>query len=177
MGGVHFWTKILGSALILCTGALGGKFMAARLERELEELSRFELALLNLSTEVSYSLSSLPKALLNAGHKAGGHTGALFSLIGSLCGLEQRRTVEEAFYLALEQAQGLDLPRCEIEIMTALVRNLGAWGCKEQVGFIHMALEESRNYRASIQEEYLKRARMYRSLGLLFALGIVIVLL
>ncbi len=177
MGGVHFWTKILGSALILCTGALGGKFMAARLERELEELSRFELALLNLSTEVSYSLSSLPKALLNAGHKAGGHTGALFSLIGSLCGLEQRRTVEEAFGLALERSQGLNLPARLVEVMTVLVRNLGVWGCKEQIGFIDMALRETRDYRASVQEEYSKKARMYRSLGLLLALGIVIVLM
>ena len=177
MGGVHFWTKVLGSAFILCAGALGGKLMAGKLEKELEELSRFELALLNLSTEISYSLSSLPQALLNAGNKAGGDTGALLSLTGSLCGLEQRRTVEEAFKLALEQAQGLDLPQWEIEIMRALVRNLGIWGCKEQVSFIEIALTESRNYRASIKEEYLKKARMYRSLGLLFALGIVIVLL
>src|SRR5690606_19763429 len=171
-----FWTKALGSVFILCAGALGGNRMAAKLEKQLDELSRFELALLTLSNEISYSLSSLPKALVNAGHKVGGDTGTLFTLIGSLCGLEQRRTVEEGFRLALEQAEGLDLPGCVVEIMGSLVKNLGVWGSKEQVSFIDMALGETRNYRACVQEEYLKKARMYRSLGLLFALGIVIVL-
>ncbi|MGI6620065.1 MAG: hypothetical protein ACOX35_01250 [Bacillota bacterium] len=177
MGGALFWTKALGSLFIICAGILGGKLMAGKLERELEELGRFELALLNLSTEISYSLSPLPKALANAGRKAGGDTGILFSLTGSLCGLEQRRTVEEAFGLALERSQGLNLPARLVEVMTVLVRNLGVWGCKEQIGFIDMALRETRDYRASVQEEYSKKARMYRSLGLLLALGIVIVLL
>ncbi|HHY12473.1 MAG TPA: hypothetical protein GX529_07570 [Firmicutes bacterium] len=177
MAGVPFWIRALGSAFILFAGTLAGKLLAAKLETELEELSRFELALLNLSTEISYSLSTLPKALSNAGNKAGGDTGTLFSLIGSLSGIEQRRTVEEAFDLALEQAQGLNVPEFELEILRVLVKNLGVWGCKEQIGFIDIALTESRNYRSSIQEEHMKKARMYRSLGVLFALGIVIVLL
>lgn len=177
MAGVSFWIRFLGSVFIICAGALGGKSLAGNLEKELDELSRFELALLNLSTEISYSLSSLPAALSKAGEKAGGDTGKLFSLIGSLSGMEQRRTVEEAFNLALETAQDLNVPDSELAILGILVKNLGIWGREEQLSFIEIALAESRNHRVSIQEEYRKKARMYRSLGVLFALGIVIVLL
>ncbi len=177
MGRIQFWTKILGSAFIICAGTLGGRLLAGNLEKELDELGRFELALLNLSTEISYSLSSLPVALSKAGEKAGGDTGQLFSLIGRLSGMEQRRTVEEGFNLALETAHNLKVPDSELEILQVLVKNLGIWGRKEQISFIEIALAESKNHRVSIQEEYTKKARMYRSLGVLFALGIVIVLL
>ncbi len=76
-----FWIKAIGSALTIGAGTLGGRALAWKLEKELDELRRLELALMNLSTEVSYSLSSLPQALSAAGKKAGGDIGRLFSLL------------------------------------------------------------------------------------------------
>ncbi len=177
MPGISFWIKSLGSVFVLLVGFSGGGLLASELEKELEELTRLELALTNLSTEISYSLSALPKALCNAGTKAGGNTGIFFRLMGELSGMEQRRTVEEAYFVALEQTRELRLPEHELQTLKTLVKNLGVWGSKEQIGFIDMALNQSRNYKASIQAEYLKKAKMYRSLGVLFALGIVTVLL
>ena len=157
MGGALFWTKALGSLFIICAGILGGKLMAGKLERELEELGRFELALLNLSTEISYSLSPLPKALANAGRKAGGDTGILFSLTGSLCGLEQRRTVEEAFGLALERSQGLNLSKGWL-LMTVLVRNLGVWG--QGANWLHRYGSKGNERSGPLFRRYSKKARM-----------------
>ncbi|HHY17186.1 MAG TPA: hypothetical protein GX524_03850 [Firmicutes bacterium] len=172
-----FLIKAVGSALTIAAGTLSGWALARKLEKELDELRRFELALLNLSTEVSYLLSSLPKALSNAGKRAGGDTGHLFSLIGSLSGMEQRRTVEEAFYLALEMSGDMALPDCELRILEALVKNLGIWGHNEQISFINVALTELRNERGFMHGEHRKKARMYRSLGILTGLGVAIVLL
>ncbi len=177
MANSTFWFKAIGSALTIGAGTLGGRALAWKLEKELDELRRLELAFMNLSAEVSYSLSSLPQALSAAGKKAGGDTGRLFSLLGGLSGMEQRRTVEEAFGMALEMSEDMLLPDCEIEILESLVQNLGIWGHKEQISFIGIALAEVRNERGCLQEEYRKKARMYRSLGILAALGIVIVLL
>lgn len=76
--------------------------LAGRLEGELGELERLEVALLNLSSEISYSLQPLPGALVRAGGRAGGATGALFVRLGSLTGLSQRRTPAEALDQALD---------------------------------------------------------------------------
>ncbi len=172
-----YWIKALGSILVICAGIFSGKIVAGKFETELDELNRCEIALVSLSGEVSYSLSTLPKALSNVGSKVGGNTGALFSMIGNLSGMEQRRTVEEAFNLALEHGQHQKLPNRELEILEVLVKNLGIWGWKEQISFIDVAINELRNYRNFIHEEHVRKAKMYRSIGVLFALGLVIVLL
>ncbi len=72
--------------------------------------------------------------------------------------MEQRRTVEDAFGLALETSEDMLLPDCVIEILESLVQNLGIWGHKEQISFIGIALAEVRNERGYLQDEYRKES-------------------
>lgn len=98
--------KILGALTVVGSGGMVGFGLARSLEGELAELERLEVALVTLSSEISYSLQPLPGALAGAGERAGGVTGALFVRMGALTGLSQRRTPAQALEQAVRDVLG-----------------------------------------------------------------------
>lgn len=172
-----FFAKVFGSGLIIAVGTLLGYRWANGLANELGELEKLELALVNLSAEISYALSPLPKALWRSGQKVGGGTGELLSRMGSSVGLEQRRTPAEALDEALKNFDGSGVGLFEIELLKNLARNLGTSGHKEQLRYIESCIDKLRTYRRTFEEECKRKMRLYRYLGVLSALSIVIVLI
>jgi len=166
--------KLLGSTLVIGAGGVAGFSCAGRLEAELDELERLEAALTALSSEISYSLMPLPGALSKAGERAGGTTGAIFQRIGGLSGLAQRRTPVEALVRALDDEH---IGRFQEHVLKDLVRNLGTSGHKEQVRHIEMSIDRVRSWRRRLEDDYRKKARVYRYLGLFSGVGVAIVLL
>jgi stage III sporulation protein AB len=168
--------KLLGSVLVVAAGAYGGFGLAGRLESELKELERLEVALLCLSSEISYSLTPLPAALQSAGKRSGGVVGALFCRFGALTGLSQRRTAAEALEMALAEA-GKKVAAPARELLKELAVNLGTSGHKEQERYIEMSLSKARGLRQEFEGECRKRAKLYRYLGVFGGACVAIVLL
>ena len=191
--------KLMGSFMVVGAGGMAGFWLAGRLEGELGELERLEVALLNLSSEISYSLEPLPGALVRAGERAGGATGALFVRLGSLTGLSQRRTPAEALDQALDGVAAgapdrlpggvrsgapgeakeklIPLPTFEVDLLRELAKNLGTSGHKEQVRYIEMSMDRARSRRREFAEECRKKAKLYRYLGIAAGASVAIVLL
>lgn len=169
-------SKVLGSVLVIAAGGIAGFGLAGRLESELKELERLELALLCLSGEISYSLTPLPGALARAGERAGGATGSLLRRFGALTGLSQRRTAIEALDQALAEDGG-KVPRFERELLRDLAGSLGTSGHKEQERYIEMSIGKARSLRTQFEDECRKRAKLYRYLGVFGGACVAIVLL
>ncbi|QUL98937.1 MAG: stage III sporulation protein AB [Candidatus Fermentithermobacillus carboniphilus] len=174
---VTLCAKVLGSGLVLGAGALAGYTAAKATEERLKELERLEICLINLSTEISYFLSPLPKALVKAGQKSGGEAGRLFVEMGNLVGMGRRKTPDEALEEALVSIREDSIPRFGLETLRDLAKNLGGTGHREQIRYIEGSIERLKDHRRLFEEESRKKARLYRYLGLLGALSTVIVLI
>lgn len=169
--------KLAGSLLLLGTAAAAGHGAARRLEAEVEELRRLVTALEALSSEVSYMLRPLPQAMAAAGARAGGTVGELFCLLGSRSGRSGRLTPEDALETILSEAHPGELPRLALETVGELVKTLGTSGHKEGLRHIDMSIDRVRSHLRLVEAEYGKKARMYRYLGVLTGLSVVIVLI
>lgn len=168
--------RFLGSLSIIFTGTLLGHGMAKNLEKDEEEAKGLERGLMRLSSEISYSLSPLPFALMAAGEAAGGAIGDILSRMGGLSGLKERRIPKEAYLEALSGCEEMP-PKEVIKILSELSLNLGFLGHKEQLLHVEAALERTRDYLLSQKEEVKKKARLFRYLGALCAVCVVLVLI
>ncbi|MGI6642698.1 MAG: hypothetical protein ACOX3V_01560 [Bacillota bacterium] len=168
--------RILGSGAVIAAGGLLGYRMAAQLDHEISEMNRFESLLLSLKTEISYALLPLPKALSKCGERVGGTVGQAFARVGAKTGPGSRMTPEEALSLVLDDL-GQKMPRHQVPLIEDLFRNLGTSGHKEQVAHIDAVLDSAKALRRSLEDNYRKKARIYRYLGVLGAISVVIVLL
>ncbi len=169
-----------GALGVVVAGSLMGFSLASRLEEDLREMERLESLLLGLSSEISYALVPLPEALQKHGARVGGTVGKVASRMGELSGLERRTTLPEAAVLALDEAADTGdgrLPTFHAALLLDLARVLGTTGHREQVAYLDQALETARSHRKSVEDEFRKRARVYRYLGVLSSVSLVIVML
>lgn len=169
-------SKVIGSVLVVAAGGIAGFALAGRVESQLRELQRLEMALLCLSGEISYSLTPLPEALVRSGKRAGGATGSLLCRFGALAGLSQRRTAAEALSEALAES-GPDVGVQARELLLDLSLYLGTSGHREQARVIEMSIDKARRLREEFEDECRKRARLYRYLGLFGGACVAVVLL
>jgi stage III sporulation protein AB len=169
-----------GALGVVAAGTLIGFSLARRLEDDLREMERLESLLLGLRSEISYALVPLPQALRKHGTRVGGTVGAVALRMGDLSGLERRTTLPEAAALALDEAAGSGggtLPAFHAALLSDLARVLGTTGHREQAAHLDHALETAQNHRRSVEDDFRKRARLYRYLGVLSSVSIVIVML
>jgi stage III sporulation protein AB len=169
--------KVVGSLLVFGAATAVGVSAARELDDQVAELQRLEVACETLSAGVSYLLEPLPRAMMKAGERAGGASGDLFFRMGSLTGISGLRTPEDAFQSVLAEGVSSRIPRAGLSVVEDLVKTLGTSGHKEQVRYIDMSIDRVRSYRKSIEDEYRKKARMYRYLGVLAGLLVVVVLI
>ena len=137
-------------------------------------MNRFE-SLLLLKTEISYALLPLPRLYPNAVSEWAARS-VRRSRSWSQAGPGSRMTPEEALSLVLDDL-GQKMPRHQVPLIEDLFRNLGTSGHKEQVAHIDAVLDSAKALRRSLEDNYRKKARIYRYLGVLGAISVVIVLL
>lgn len=174
--------KGIGALGVVAAGSLIGFGLAGRLEDDLREMERLESLLLGLRSEISYALVPLPEALRKHGTRVGGITGRVAARVGELSGLEHRTTLAEAVLEAMDEITATDtgdfkLSPFHATLFLDLARVLGTTGHREQAAYLDHALESSRNHRQACQDELRKRARVYRYLGVLSSVSLVIVML
>lgn len=174
--------KGVGALGVIAAGSLIGFGLAGRLEDDLREMDRLESLLVGLRSEISYALVPLPEALRKHGARVDGATGRVAARIGELSGLENRTTLVEAVSEAMNEMDSADigvptLSPFHTALFLDLARVLGTTGYREQAAYLDHALESARNHRRSCEDEFRKRARVYRYLGVLSSVCLVIVML
>lgn len=170
--------KTAGSLAVLLTGWFAGDWAARDLERQLAEMNRFESALSDLASEISYSLSPLPEALSRVGERVGGQTGQLLWGLGKGMGLGRRKTPEEALAQILGDSSSsvASLPLL-MEPLKDLMRSLGTSGQLEQLRHIQVVAERVRGQRRNFEGQVVRKTRVFRYLGVFSGACMTIVLL
>jgi len=168
--------KILGSVLILISGALWGITGSSRLNARCRELERLERALLHLESEISYGLTPLPRALMVSGQVAGGQIGQVLSKASELVGRGGGMVPSEALEDALSQAAAALIGPETRGVILEMASSLGTSGRMEQMALIEATRERVRSLRESAAADAARYGKLYRYLGVLGAVALVLLL-
>lgn len=168
--------KVGGSLIILFVSTSLGFRMAARYVRRTAELGQLQVALKTLESEIGYTLTPLPEALLRVGALTGGPVGQFFSRAGQLLAEGQRLTVAEAWTMAIREAAGeLALKARDLQIILDLGNRLGGLDREGQKKYLEQALARLWQEELASLEGEKKYVRLWRYLG--FAGGLAVILL
>ncbi|MFZ5824049.1 MAG: stage III sporulation protein SpoIIIAB [Bacillota bacterium] len=170
--------KLLGAALTVGVPTVVGFQIAARYRRRPAELRALQTGLAVLVTEVEYGATPLPEALRSAARAAGTVVGPLLSDAAARIERGGGITAGEALTAAVRRGAGESaLAPADLEILTALAAVLGASGRSDQVRHLRLALDRLAGAEAEATAERARYERMYRYVGVLSGLALVLILL
>lgn len=164
--------KLLGGTLIFFVTTMFGFFRAGQLARRQKNLRRFETALSILENEISYSSSRLCEAFSRIGKISGL---AIFQFVGKQIGTQ---SFSQIWRCALDDFQSeLCLSDADVEALNLLSEQLGKSDRTHQLQCIrHTAALLHQNY-ADAAAQNAQSGKLYRNLGMLSGIFLVILLL
>lgn len=173
-----FVIKFIGSFLVIISSSLIGYLYGIKYRKRLANLIYLQQCIKLLETEVLYGATPLPDALNNVYKKGNKKFSFIFYKIRenllkhknkSLndCFIEVSKILEEKLYFEGE----------EIEIFTSLGNILGASSRKDHEKNFQMIQVQLKALENEARIEKEKNEKMYKSLGVLTGLAIVIILL
>lgn len=169
--------KLLGAVMVVVAFSVLGGVGAASLRERTITLRRAQAALEVLETEIGYLQTPLPSALTRVGKVTGGKVGCFFSAAGRLLGesgFPADTSWREAFQ---ELAATAPLTAEDSEILLALGNILGLSDRPDQSRHLRLARERLKAREAEALEDEARNSRLYRYLGVLAGLALVLLLL
>lgn len=167
--------KLAGAVLVLVAGAGLGWEMAARLARRVRELRSLGVCLRVLEKEVAVGAVPLPVALERSARVAEPAVARLLGEAAALLTDGSGRTAQEAWEEALRRAPLCLLPR-DLEVLRGLGVTLGSSGRADQVKHISLAREQLAAREQVARDEEQRQGRLYRYLGVLVSLALLLLL-
>jgi len=169
--------KLIGSLLILGVSSLLGFRVAAAYARRPTELRALQTALAVLTTEIEYGATPLPDALRQAGRAVGAPVCTLLTDAAGRMESGGGITGGEALQQALGRfAPESHLRPADLTVLQALVPVLGASDRRDQVRHLRLAVERLVGAEAQAADERQRYERMYKYVGVLSGLLVVLIL-
>ena len=169
--------KIIGVTTVLITSTGIGMKMAQKLEGRLRDLRTFMVGLQILEREIAFLSNSLPDAFIKISYIKG-NTSHIFKECGDILKSKQGYCVEEAWEKAFEKYyMNTFLEDEDRQILLNLGKSLGAYDIENQIQNIKMITSQLGIQEKKAEENIAKNSKLYKSLGVLAGLAIVIVLL
>ncbi|MEB3101451.1 stage III sporulation protein SpoIIIAB [Ferviditalea candida] len=169
--------KLMGAALVLFAGAMAGFYQSWRLASRPRQIRGLIHALQVLETEIVYALTPLPEALRKLGRKTAAPVSGLFGQIGDRLEQEQGITLQEVWeFTALDYWKQTAMKETEREIVRQLGRTLGISDREDQVKHLHLAIRELQREEMTAIDEQKRYEKMWKSLGILAGVLIVIMM-
>jgi stage III sporulation protein AB len=141
------------------------------------QLREFQSSMQCLETEISYGLTPLPRALERVAKLHQGLVGEIFATARDILLFKQGISVREAWNEAVHNLwDRLALAPSDREILVNFGSTLGVSDRNDQVKHLKLAMAQLANAEAQAWDAKEKNERMYKSLGVLGGLAIVILL-
>ncbi|NBD22694.1 stage III sporulation protein SpoIIIAB [Paenibacillus glycinis] len=170
--------KLIGAALILFAGAMIGWLQAARYAARPNQIRQLIHALQRLETEIGYGFTPLPEAIARcAAHVPEPAASLLRAVNGRLAGGGEL-TFRESWEAAVVDAWPHTAMRQPEQ--TALIRlghNLGISDREDQMKHLKLAVQQLHFEEDAARLDGVRYVKMWRSLGVLTAALIVILIL
>jgi len=173
--------KFAGVLLVLFAGTMIGLVQSARYAARPRQIRELLHAFQRLETEIGYGRTPLPEALERISASVSKPLSAMFARIaGSLAGDQARsgETVRECWERAIDEFwPATAMKKTEKEAALRLGATLGGSGRDDQLKHLRLAFHQLQAEEASAREDQLKYEKLSRSLGMLGAALIVILMI
>ncbi len=169
--------KLIGAVLILFSASMVGwqigKYYACRPV----QLRALILALQMLETEIVYGFTPLQRAFVKIGHRIQKEVGQLFVTAAELLVTEEASSVDVCLSKAISKTwSDTALRKEEKSVLSSLGQVLGASDREDQQKHLRLAITHLRGLEEEARAEQEKYERMYKSLGFLGGLLVVILM-
>jgi stage III sporulation protein AB len=169
--------KLIGACLILFAGTMIGFYQALQFSRRPRQIRQLIQALQRLETEISYGFTPLPSALLSISRQMPQPLSKLFHLVSEQLITPTGRTTEESWRYAIESCwQDTAMKINEREALQQLGLSLGITDREDQIKHLRLTASQLLVEELTASEEQKRYEKMWKSLGLLSAALIVILM-
>lgn len=165
--------KYIGIFLVFAVSVLLGYFWAKKYTERVNELKELQTALNLLETKIKYTYEPLPEIFSQMGETLTGNLGTMFQ---NICVYLSNYTVEESVKRALSSTE-LNLKEEDKQIIKNLGKTLGKTDKDGQVSQIELSLTFLNSQLKKAEQEELKNAKLYKTLGATIGMAIVIILI
>ncbi|MFC5467893.1 stage III sporulation protein SpoIIIAB [Cohnella suwonensis] len=173
--------KFAGVLLVLFAGTMIGFLQAARFAARPRQIRELLHALQRLETEVGYGQTPLPEALASIAKPMSVPLSALFSAVATRLvteSAESGETVREIWEKAIaERWPSTAMRKAEMDALVRLGATLGGSGKEDQIKHIRLASIQLQAEEGTAREDQRRYEKLSRSLGMLGAALVVIVML
>jgi stage III sporulation protein AB len=170
--------KLAGAMLVLFAGTMIGLLQAAKFAARPRQIRELLHALQRLETEIGYGQTPLPEALSRIAGLAKPPLDGLFTGVSLALLRGSGATVRECWEEAVNEGWSLTaMKQGEKEAFLRLGGTLGASGRDDQLKHLRLAMIELRTEEISAREDQEKYEKMSRSLGVLGAALVVILVM
>lgn len=169
--------KLIGALLILLSGTAVGFIQATKYIDRPKELRTLIHALQRLETEIDYGHTPLPEAFTIMAKSIDAPINRLFQSMAYLLQGDEELSLQEAWTRAIDENwSSTSLKNREKEVLLRIGSVLGMSDSENQRKHLELARIQLKAEEASAREEQDKFVKMWRSLGVLGAVLIVILM-
>ena len=168
--------RILGGILVCAACGLLGLYMSYKGVARAKQLTEFRRTLLMLKSEIEFAAYPLPQAFAHIAQKTEGGLGAFYESLSRRL-TDKETGLAEAWEKGLTELSGSHLASEDLQAIGGLGNALGSIDSAVQIKAIDMTLAAIDDILARLAAQNAKDGKMYRRLGLLGGVLIVVVLL
>ncbi|RXZ78274.1 stage III sporulation protein AB [Paenibacillaceae bacterium] len=170
--------KLIGAMLVLFAGAMIGFYQAARYAARPRQLRQMGHALQRLETEIGYAYTPLPEALIKAASTMKEPEAGLFRSAAEQLDSADGKTFRESWEMAVKgHWQYTAMRDNEQAVLLRLGSALGISDREDQLKHLRVALLQLKSEEDAAREDQVRYEKMSKSLGILAAVLIVILML
>ncbi|EFM09885.1 stage III sporulation protein AB [Paenibacillus curdlanolyticus YK9] len=169
--------KMIGAALILFAGTLIGFLQAARYADRPKHIRQLAGALQRLETEIVYGRTPLPEAITRIAANVQQPTARLMEAVTAQLQQSDGRTFNECWEAAIRsQWPSTAMRSAELTVAIRLGSTLGISDKDDQLKHLRLAAVQLKAEEDAARDEQAKYEKMSRSLGVLLAILVVILM-
>ncbi|WP_083238766.1 stage III sporulation protein SpoIIIAB [Caloranaerobacter ferrireducens] len=172
-----FIIRVITSITIILSCTFIGYYLANRYNKRFINLVKLQNCIQLLETEIVYCSTPLPEALENVYNKCDKSVSFIFKDLKDSLLVNKQMNVYEAFFQQAENlSKKLHLNFEDIETLMSLGRVLGISDRDDQQKHFKLVLTQLENCQKDAEEKKQVNEKLYKNLGILTGLAIVILL-
>lgn len=169
--------KLFGAMMIFTACAMLGLYQAAAFENRVKQLRQLIQAFQRLETEIDYGFTPLPAALEKISSTIQEPVAAIFRLSAAELRQNNGSTTIQSWKDAVNTSwHKTSMKAAEKDVVLQFGSTLGISDRKDQMKHIHLAKNQLQAEEMIAKEEQLRYAKMWKSLGVLGGVFIVIMM-
>ncbi|HEX2946440.1 MAG TPA: stage III sporulation protein SpoIIIAB [Clostridia bacterium] len=170
--------KIVGSLVVILSCSFLGLILSRDCSRRPQQLRELQTLLQMFENQISYLSDVLIEAFERVNRVANSETGLIFGRAAEILGKGEAQSAANAWEQAVRQCiRRTALNREDEEVLVEFGKLLGSTDLEGQIKNIRLTMEALRIQEKKAEESRSKNETMYKSLGILGGIAVVIVLL